>query len=160
MWTGQGPLRGFDRMARLPADTWMYEMQGGLGLARTPVEETVSRREQHPAGRPSRLAAWLWSGPSAGASRISDGDLGVPAMEPGSPSAAGRAPRVGDRARAAIRLRHLSPRTEEAYLGWMRRYCLFHGRRHPAELGAPRDPWAPPWAARSSSTPRPGSACR
>jgi integron integrase len=35
-----------------------------------------------------------------------------------------------------MRLRHLSPRTEEAYLGWMRRYHAFHGRRDPATLGA------------------------
>jgi integron integrase len=40
-----------------------------------------------------------------------------------------------DRVRRAIRLRHLSPRTEEAYLGWMRRYYVFHGRRNPSELG-------------------------
>ena len=35
-----------------------------------------------------------------------------------------------------MRLRHLSPRTQEAYLRWMRRYYEFHGRRNPAELGA------------------------
>jgi integron integrase len=34
-----------------------------------------------------------------------------------------------------MRLRHLSPRTEEAYLGWMRRFHEFHGRRDPASLG-------------------------
>ncbi len=32
-------------------------------------------------------------------------------------------------------MRHFSPRTEEAYLGWMRRYHEFHGRRDPAALG-------------------------
>src|SRR5437867_1185557 len=37
-------------------------------------------------------------------------------------------PRLLDRVREAIRTRHLSPRTEEAY--------VFHGKRHPAELGA------------------------
>src|SRR5207247_9879619 len=37
--------------------------------------------------------------------------------------------------REAIRTRHLSPRTEEAYVFWIRRYVLFHGKRHPAELG-------------------------
>ncbi len=45
-------------------------------------------------------------------------------------------PRLSERARAAMRLRHFSPRTEEAYLGWMRRYHEFHGRRDPAKLGA------------------------
>jgi site-specific recombinase XerD len=36
---------------------------------------------------------------------------------------------------AAVRLRHYSPRTEEAYLGWVRRFIRFHGRRHPREMG-------------------------
>ena len=47
-----------------------------------------------------------------------------------------RPPRLGDRARAAMRVKHLSPRTEEAYLGWMRHYHEFHGRKDPATLGA------------------------
>jgi len=33
-----------------------------------------------------------------------------------------------------MRLRHYSLRTEEAYVGWIRRYILFHGKRHPNEL--------------------------
>ena len=33
-----------------------------------------------------------------------------------------------------MRLRHYSSRTEEAYIGWIRRYILFHGKRHPSEL--------------------------
>src|SRR5262249_45960905 len=45
-------------------------------------------------------------------------------------------PRLLDRVRDAIRLRHYSPRTEEAYVGWTRRFILFHGVRHPAEMGA------------------------
>jgi integron integrase len=49
-------------------------------------------------------------------------------------------PRFGSalrgRFRRAIRLRHLSPRTEKAYWGWIVRYVLFHGKRHPVELGA------------------------
>jgi len=44
-------------------------------------------------------------------------------------------PRLLDRVRAAARLRHLSRRTEKAYLGWIRRFVLFHGKRHPAEMG-------------------------
>jgi integron integrase len=38
--------------------------------------------------------------------------------------------------RAAARLRHYSRRTEAAYVAWIRRYIFFHGKRHPAELGA------------------------
>jgi len=44
-------------------------------------------------------------------------------------------PRLGDRARAAMRLRRMSRRTEEAYVGWMVRFFEFHGRRDPADLG-------------------------
>src|SRR6266849_760583 len=46
-------------------------------------------------------------------------------------------PRLLDRMREALRLRRYSRRTEEAYIAWARRYILFHGKRHPAELGAP-----------------------
>jgi len=38
--------------------------------------------------------------------------------------------------RDLIRTRHYSYRTEEAYLNWIRQYILFHGKRHPAEMGA------------------------
>ena len=38
--------------------------------------------------------------------------------------------------RRAVRLRHFSPRTEEAYAAWIRRFVRYHGMRHPAELGA------------------------
>jgi hypothetical protein len=41
-----------------------------------------------------------------------------------------------DQLRAAIRVRHFSRRTEEAYVGWAYRYIRFHGTRHPAEMGA------------------------
>ena len=46
-------------------------------------------------------------------------------------------PRLLDRMREALRLRRYSRRTEEAYIAWARRYILFHGKRHPAALGAP-----------------------
>lgn len=37
--------------------------------------------------------------------------------------------------RNAIRVRHYSLRTEDAYLGWIRRFILFHGKRHPTRMG-------------------------
>jgi integrase len=37
--------------------------------------------------------------------------------------------------RQAIRARHLSQNTEQAYIGWIKRYIFFHGKRHPAEIG-------------------------
>jgi integron integrase len=42
-----------------------------------------------------------------------------------------------ERVRLAIRGRHYSPRTEKAYLGWIRRFIRFHGQSHPEGLGAP-----------------------
>lgn len=45
-------------------------------------------------------------------------------------------PRLLDQVRRAIRTRHYSRRTEKAYAGWVRRYVLFHGKRHPADMGA------------------------
>lgn len=45
-------------------------------------------------------------------------------------------PKLLDRLRAEIRLRHYSLRTEESYVGWVRRFILFHHKRHPAEMGA------------------------
>jgi integron integrase len=45
-------------------------------------------------------------------------------------------PRLLDQVRHAIRVRHYSRRTEQAYVGWARRFMLFHGTRHPRELGA------------------------
>jgi integron integrase len=35
-----------------------------------------------------------------------------------------------------LRVRHYSPRTEACYLHWVRQFILFHGKRHPRELGA------------------------
>ncbi len=37
--------------------------------------------------------------------------------------------------RDLIRCKHYSIRTEQAYLGWAKRYILFHGKRHPKEMG-------------------------
>ncbi len=45
------------------------------------------------------------------------------------------APRLLDRLRDAIRVRHYSIRTESSYVDWARRFIRFHGLRHPAEMG-------------------------
>ncbi|MDO8680368.1 MAG: phage integrase N-terminal SAM-like domain-containing protein, partial [Acidobacteriota bacterium] len=45
-------------------------------------------------------------------------------------------PKLLDRVREAIRTRHYSRRTEEAYVHWIRRYIVFHGKAHPSTLGA------------------------
>jgi len=43
-------------------------------------------------------------------------------------------PKLLDRVRQAIRTRHLSPHTEQAYIGWIKRFIFFHGKRHPVEM--------------------------
>ena len=45
-------------------------------------------------------------------------------------------PKLLDRVRAAVRFNHYSPRTEQAYVGWIERFIRFHGIRHPQEMGA------------------------
>jgi len=44
-------------------------------------------------------------------------------------------PKRLDRVREAIRTKHYSPRTEEAYVQWIKRFIFFHNKRHPAEMG-------------------------
>jgi integron integrase len=43
--------------------------------------------------------------------------------------------RLLDRVRSAIRLRHYSYRTEQCYIEWIREFVIFHGMRHPDEMG-------------------------
>lgn len=46
-----------------------------------------------------------------------------------------RKPRLLEQVRSVARLRHLSLKTEEAYVARIRHYILFHGKRHPLEMG-------------------------
>ncbi len=84
--------------------------------------------------RSAKYATPRWD-PLAGALLVCE----LPPAQPGEfrhlPARPSTTPGLLDRARTALRLRHRSPRTEEAYLGWMHRYVEFHGRRDPAELG-------------------------
>jgi len=41
-----------------------------------------------------------------------------------------------DKVKTEIRTRHYSLRTEKAYAGWIRKFILFHNKRHPSEMGA------------------------
>ena len=53
-----------------------------------------------------------------------------------SPARPPRNPKLLDQVRDTIRLRHYSLRTEQAYADWIKRFILFHGKRHPREMGA------------------------
>lgn len=52
------------------------------------------------------------------------------------PALTAAAPKLLDRVRGALRVAHYSVRTETAYLDWIRRFILFHRKRHPQEMGA------------------------
>ena len=62
-----------------------------------------------------------------GIRQTGDGRMAAPEAQP---------PRFMDLVRSRLRVRHYSLRTEDAYAEWIRRFILFHGKRHPAELGA------------------------
>jgi integron integrase len=67
------------------------------------------------------------------------GDAARAAAAVGSAAATGKpttaAPRLLDQVRAAVRYRHYSYRTEQAYVEWVRRFVLFHDKRHPRDMG-------------------------
>jgi len=54
-------------------------------------------------------------------------------MEPLPPTPPKR--KLLDQVRDAIRLKHYSYKTEQTYVAWIRRYILFHNKRHPQEMG-------------------------
>jgi len=56
---------------------------------------------------------------------------------PPEPPVLGHPPKLLERVRIAARRRHYSLRTEQSYVAWVRRFILFHGKRHPKEMGAP-----------------------
>ena len=47
----------------------------------------------------------------------------------------GSQPKLLDRVRDAIRLKHYSIRTEQAYVAWIRRFILYHRKKHPMDMG-------------------------
>jgi integron integrase len=62
---------------------------------------------------------------------------GVLAMTSAHLPEGGPPPKLLDRVRTTVRLRHYSRRTEKAYVDWIRRYILFHQKKHPSTMGAP-----------------------
>jgi integron integrase len=65
---------------------------------------------------------------------------GVGQLPPGwpgdlRPRPDGDGPRFLDQLRHLMRVRHYARRTEDCYVDWARRYILFHGKRHPGDLG-------------------------
>ena len=59
-----------------------------------------------------------------------DPTAGVPVWQPGQP-------KLLDRVRDRCRVRHLPLNTQHSYEAWIRRYILFHDKRHPLQMGLP-----------------------
>jgi hypothetical protein len=96
-----------------------FAAEGGGGLTwRMPGCDVATRRMAAAAG-----ARVEWIGPCR-VGRMS-----------GESEAVARSPFL-ERVRLALRVRHYSERTVGSYVRWVRRYVVFHGRRHPQELGA------------------------
>jgi hypothetical protein len=93
-------------------------------------------------------AVWAWHsrGSPPAQPRVRDGSQGatIPLVRPnpGQPAETpANPPHFLDRVREGLRARHYSARTEKAYVAWIRRFILFHGKRHPesmaeSEIGA------------------------
>ncbi len=58
------------------------------------------------------------------------------AMRPASSFVPNPKAKLLDQVREVIRLKHYSLRTEDTYVQWIKRFILFHGKRHPREMGA------------------------
>jgi integron integrase len=72
-------------------------------------------------------------GVSGGNSAETDGASARTSLPPGPPPP----PRLLDQVRDRLRVRHFSRRTEQAYVGWIRRFILANDKRHPRDLGGP-----------------------
>lgn len=93
-----------------------------------------------PCGSPSSSRSLLppsaKKAPWRGAARPGCKVLPVPSTFAASPPAH-QQPKLLDRLREALRSRHYSPRTEQCYCHWVKRFIFFHHVRHPADMAEP-----------------------
>jgi hypothetical protein len=73
-------------------------------------------------------------------------ERGSGGVSAGLPS--GRPLRLIDKVRGRFRTKHCSLRTEQAYLGWIRRFILANGKRHPRDMGGPEVATTACWRGR------------
>ncbi len=107
---------------------------------RAQYQQRVVRLDRFRSGRLSLrpLAGAEDQRAPAAASLSKDVPVGYAVAVSGAQGATGTSapkPKLLDQVRDAIRARHMSPRTEEAYAHWIKRYILYHHKRHPAEMG-------------------------
>jgi len=65
--------------------------------------------------------------------RFQEGSMVVGSGNPEAPVATPK-PKLLQQVRDAIRRKHFSPRTEESYVHWIKRFIFFHNKRHPTEM--------------------------
>jgi len=65
------------------------------------------------------------------------GSHNVGAVRLADPPSRTAPPKLLQCVRNAVRARHYSPRTEQAYVAWVRRFVLYNDKRHPRTMGAP-----------------------
>ena len=63
------------------------------------------------------------------------GHINSALLVPESPDTSRRSPKLLELVSQIIRARHYSPRTEDSYKRWIRRFIFFNGKRHPLEMG-------------------------
>ena len=90
-------------------------------------EPTLGLPVGGPSGQPSGRLRGTWFIGMVDAFAIS--------MSSTPPTCGGGSPLL-ESVKQALVLRHYSPRTVESYVGWVRRFILFHHRRHPRSMGA------------------------
>jgi|SRR5687767_5364302 len=57
-------------------------------------------------------------------------------MQPQQPTSKPQDKKLLDQVRDHLRLKHYAYRTEETYVSWIKRFILFHGKRHPRDMGS------------------------
>lgn len=124
----------------------MKYVLGNAALARVFVHEdpdepgTYGRRSQRGGAAPGDGAPAHSKSRAGGAGAGHQRGVRPPeSLSPSTRTQAGSARQVGlfEEVARHLRMRHYSIRTEQAYMGWIRRFVTANGRRHPRELGAP-----------------------
>ena len=110
---------------------------GGMNSPRNKSRASDNRRHLISPGTVSRVNGELSTSPPL---PVSASDLApsgcAETVVNVQPAQASPPPRLLAQLREAIRVRHYSIRTEDAYADWARRFILFHEKRHPRDLGA------------------------
>ncbi len=122
-----GWVRSFIHFHRLRHPETLGEAEIGAFLTHLAVERCVPLAQQAHARQALRFLYREFLHRELGTIPVSyvprDREAGRPAPKP-----------LLEQVRAVLRVRHYAPATEDAYLNWVRRFILFHDKRHPLEM--------------------------